>query len=81
MPIRSRLDRLAKAFGTAPQIRAAVVEEASGRVLKMLRLGASSRRRTGCCPAVDAGHCKLALVLGTLRLACVTPPSGLKVKC
>jgi hypothetical protein len=39
--IRNRLDRLAKSLGPAPRIAAAVVEEATGRVVQVLRGPAS----------------------------------------
>jgi hypothetical protein len=35
--IRNRLDRLAKSLGPPPRIAAAVVEEATGRVVQVLR--------------------------------------------
>jgi hypothetical protein len=37
MRTRSRLERLAKALGPGPRIAAAVVEEATGRVVQVLR--------------------------------------------
>jgi hypothetical protein len=37
MRIRNRLDRLTRRLGPGPQIAAAVVDEASGRVLQVLR--------------------------------------------